>query len=65
MSESNLGASARRVRHLEAEAKQTRERFDAERAKAMHSPHASRSALRKLQEDCRYAEARLKRAKAQ
>jgi hypothetical protein len=56
---------AGRLRQLELDAKDARERFDAERAKAARSGQRSPSALRKLQEAARYADARLERARGE
>ena len=57
--------SAERLVQLEAEAKHARERFDLYRAKVYGARQTSPTQLRKLQEACKYAEARLARAKAQ
>jgi hypothetical protein len=65
MTNSNPSASDQRLEALEAEARYARERFDLYRAKTHGSRPSSPTQLRKLQEASKYAEARLKRAKAQ
>jgi len=64
MTESNPRANSQRLEQLEAEARVARERFDLYRAKVYGTRPSSPTQLRKLQEASRYAEARLKRAKA-
>jgi len=58
MMESRTTEESQRLTQLEDEAKDARERFDDYRA----GPQPSPTQLRKLQEACAYAEARLKRA---
>jgi hypothetical protein len=56
-------AESRRLAQLEAEAKYARERFDLYRAKVYGPRSSNPTQLRKLQEACKYAEARLSRAR--
>ena len=58
MTETRTTAESQRVRQLEDEVRETRERFDDYRS----GPQPSSTQLRKMQEACRYAEARLERA---
>jgi hypothetical protein len=57
-------AEGRRLAQLEAEAKYARQRFDLYRAKVYGPRSSNPTQLRKLQEACKYAEARLERAKS-
>jgi hypothetical protein len=64
MSESTVRGEERRLVQLEAEATHARERFDLYKAKVYGSGHSSPSKLRNLKQASEYAEARLKRARA-
>jgi hypothetical protein len=56
-------ARAAQIANLEAEARCARERFDDFKAELEDSRLSRPNQLRKLQEACRYAEARLDRAR--
>ena len=63
MSESSPGGERRRLIQLEAEATHARERFDIYKAK-VYSGRSSPTKLRNLKQATEYADARLKRARA-
>ena len=56
-------AEQQRIDQLEDEARDARELFDSYRAEIAESATTSPTKLRKLQEACKYADARLERAK--